>query len=114
MRDHRRDGGLAVGPRHTNIKRAVGDHTQHVTSFVKRVPMLAVPAQLAVISGDGRRIDYQPWILWRGGRIVFIVDGDTFGFQLSRQRGGGPVIAAYLLAVKSKISSECTHTYAAY
>src|SRR5579863_4216297 len=76
--------------------------------------MPLIPGQFPLIGWDRRRIDNQVGVLRYKRWIIFIVDGDTFRFQLFGQRGGGPVITADLLAMELEISCECTHTYSAY
>jgi hypothetical protein len=73
--------------------------------------MLLVVQQLLMILRYGRCIHHQVGIMRGQVRVIFIVYGYPFLFQLAGKRRGSFVIATDSCTMKCKIPCECAHPY---
>ena len=82
MRHHRARRCFAMRACNTDIKRTIGDRTQHIASFHHRIIIIQVVIQFAVILWHGRCVHYQFRCLVNEPDIIFKVNSNSFADQL--------------------------------
>ncbi len=116
VRDQSGCGGLAVRACDCEAFLAYRDFSKHAAALDHAVTVLAHVLQLLHAVRDSRGIDHQR-VLHPGGdivRVVFVVDGDSFLFQLAGKVGGRAVVSAHAEALELVVAGYGAHSNAAY